>query len=320
MVHSCIIDGCKNRSNKEDCKGVKFFRLPLRNEELLETWLLLICRRRHEVTANTRICSDHFINGVKRSDSDVPQIFPWQKSMSVTSDTQLTPSAKIYHDHCYCLPHYQPSSYLTPITTSDTVCLHTPPPPPTTTTDIDTPTVMTTDASTITDSSHYSAISFQIELFIHNDEAINFYTGFENYQVLAAFFKFLGDDINHLQYVGSSSKSTTHAEARGTPRALSPLNEFFLVLCRLRCALLINDLSYRFGISQSTVSRMFTTWINFLYFKFKDINLWPSRQKINDYMPQSFKTSYPTTRCIIDATEIYIQMPSDPQAQQLTFS
>ena len=37
-------------------------------------------------------------------------------------------------------------------------------------------------------------------------------------------------------------------------------------------------------------------------------------------MPQSFKTSYPTTRCIIDATEIYIQMPLDPQAQQLTFS
>ena len=179
---------------------------------------------------------------------------------------------------------------------------------------------MTTDASTITDSSHYSAISFRIEFFIHNDEAINFYTGFENYQVLAAFFKFLGDDINHLQYVGSSSKSTTHAEACGAPRALSPLNEFFLVLCRLRCALLINNLSYCFGISQSTVSRIFTTWMNFLYLKFKDINLWPSRQKINDYMPQSFKTSYPTTRCIIDATEIYIQMPSDPQAQQLTFS
>ena len=29
---------------------------------------------------------------------------------------------------------------------------------------------------------------------------------------------------------------------------------------------------------------------------------------------------YPTTRCIIDATEIFIQTPSNPQAQQLTFS
>ena len=154
----------------------------------------------------------------------------------------------------------------------------------TTTTATDVPTVATTDASTITNSSLHFAISFRTELFVHNDEAINFYTGFENYQVLAAFFKFLGDAVNHLQYVGSSSKSTSHAEARGAPRALSPLNEFFLVLCRLRCALLINDLLYRFGISQSTVSQMFTTWTNFLYFKFKDINLWPSQQKINDYV------------------------------------
>ena len=37
-------------------------------------------------------------------------------------------------------------------------------------------------------------------------------------------------------------------------------------------------------------------------------------------MPQSLKKSYPTTKCIIDATEIFIEMPSDPQAQQLTFS
>ena len=95
---------------------------------------------------------------------------------------------------------------------------------------------------------------------------------------------------------------------------------FFLVLCRLRCALLINDLAYRFGVSPSTVSRVFTTWINFLYFKFRDISLWPSWQQVNDYMPPAFKESYPTTRCIIDATEIFIQMPSNPQAQQLTFS
>lgn len=37
-------------------------------------------------------------------------------------------------------------------------------------------------------------------------------------------------------------------------------------------------------------------------------------------MPQLFKEFYPSTRCIIDATEVFIQTPSDPQAQQLTFS
>ena len=37
-------------------------------------------------------------------------------------------------------------------------------------------------------------------------------------------------------------------------------------------------------------------------------------------MPKAFKDSYPTTHCIIDATEIFIQTPSNPQAQQLIYS
>ena len=37
-------------------------------------------------------------------------------------------------------------------------------------------------------------------------------------------------------------------------------------------------------------------------------------------MPQCFKENYPSTRCIIDATEIFIQQPSSPAAQQMTFS
>ena len=37
-------------------------------------------------------------------------------------------------------------------------------------------------------------------------------------------------------------------------------------------------------------------------------------------MPQLFKEFYPSTQCIIDTTEIFIQALSDPQAQQLTFS
>jgi hypothetical protein len=80
------------------------------------------------------------------------------------------------------------------------------------------------------------------------------------------------------------------------------------------------DLAFRFQISQSTVSRIIITWINFIYSKFKDISLWPCKQQVDDYMPQLFKEFYPTTRCIIDATELLIQTPSNPQAQQLTFS
>ena len=37
-------------------------------------------------------------------------------------------------------------------------------------------------------------------------------------------------------------------------------------------------------------------------------------------MPTCFRSTYPTTKCIIDATEIFIEMPANPSAQQLTFS
>ena len=37
-------------------------------------------------------------------------------------------------------------------------------------------------------------------------------------------------------------------------------------------------------------------------------------------MPQVFKNLYPTTRVVIDATEVFIQQPSLPELQQLTFS
>ncbi len=73
-------------------------------------------------------------------------------------------------------------------------------------------------------------------------------------------------------------------------------------------------------MSQSTVSRILVTWTNLLYVKFKELNIWPSREQVNKFMPHSFKDSYPSTRCIIDATEIFIQMPTSPDAQQLTYS
>lgn len=38
------------------------------------------------------------------------------------------------------------------------------------------------------------------------------------------------------------------------------------------------------------------------------------------HMPKCFREDYSSTRCIIDATEVFIQQPLSPVAQQLTFS
>ena len=95
---------------------------------------------------------------------------------------------------------------------------------------------------------------------------------------------------------------------------------FSLLYVGLRCNLLVADLAYRFQVSHSTISRIFTTWVNFLYDKFKEIAIWPSKSQVQSSMPTQFRQLYPNTRIIIDATEIFIQKPTEPSAQQLTFS
>ena len=132
---------------------------------------------------------------------------------------------------------------------------------------------------------------FSIECSFNDDAAIRFYTFFELYAQLMILFNFLGDSVNHLNYSGSSSDA--NYSRTKTRRALSPKNEFFLTLCRLRCNLMEDDLAYRFKISQPTVSRIFTTWVNFLYYKLKEIPIWPSREQVQLMMPEEFLCLYP---------------------------
>ena len=47
---------------------------------------------------------------------------------------------------------------------------------------------------------------------------------------------------------------------------------------------------------------------------------WPPRALIQSNMPNAFKEKYPLTRVVIDATEIFVEQPSLPELQQLTFS
>ena len=57
-----------------------------------------------------------------------------------------------------------------------------------------------------------------------------------------------------------------------------------------------------------------------MYQKFKEIPLWPSRAQVQQHMPDCFRAKYPSTRVIVDATEIRVVQPTDPAEQQMTFS
>jgi len=176
------------------------------------------------------------------------------------------------------------------------------------------PLVMYSDASTMTEEDTSQSIPLRIEQIQGDQKCLQFYTGFVSFQMLMVCFNFLGTAVSKLSY------GDHHKHTKGKPHKLTPLNEFFLMLCHLRLGLYEQDLAYRFQVSQATVSRICSTWINFCYCKFKELPIWPSQTVVDCNMPLPFQDLYPSTRCIIDATEIFIQKPQNPSAQQLTFS
>ena len=90
-------------------------------------------------------------------------------------------------------------------------------------------------------------------------------------------------------------------------------------MCRLRQGFPEDHLAQLFNESASTVSRIFITWVNFMFFKFGQINIWPSRKVINA-MPEPFKGRYKSIRVIVDCTEVRFQMPSSLQLNWELFS
>ena len=164
---------------------------------------------------------------------------------------------------------------------------------------------------------------FSIENLKNNDKLLRFYTGFENFELFGMVLDFLGREAaSHLDY-RNRERSATDSSTKikpGPERTLSVENEFFMVLCRLKVGLLEEDLAARFGVSQSLVSVIVNTWIKFMFFRFKELDIFPSREIVQLHKPECFSKKYKSTTIIIDATEIYIEKPNNPEAQQLTFS
>lgn len=168
---------------------------------------------------------------------------------------------------------------------------------------------------------------FSIDKVKHDNSAIMFYTGFPSYEVLISFFHYIEPKICKMQYwkgeiLLKESQSYQTDENRmkpGPSRKLNSIDEFFLVLMRLKAGLFVQDLSDRFGISITTVSRICITWVNFLYYELKDMFPFPSQELVRKNMPKEF-AQFPTTRIILDCTELFIERPSAMLAQSETWS
>ena len=148
---------------------------------------------------------------------------------------------------------------------------------------------------------------FAIEGMKNNSRMISFYTGFNNYDHFMLLFNILGPAAFDLNYKCS---------------LLSPQDQLFLTLIKLRQAAEDVELSMLFQVSELTASKIITTWINFLYYQLKELedDFWPSMKTIKQHMPIDFSKKFGNTRVILDATEQPIQKPSNVDAQSKTWS
>ena len=165
--------------------------------------------------------------------------------------------------------------------------------------------------------------TFTVDRFRGDDSSIKFYTGFPNWDTFDAVFKYLnpGNEGQNISYWVSKLNLNVSAAVyegeseelirkRGRSRSLRPIDEFFAVMCRLRQGFAEEHLAHLFQVSLSTISRIFITWINFMYLKLGQINIWLTRGEVNETMLEDFKQKYSSTRVIIDCTEVRCQLPS----------
>ena len=82
-----------------------------------------------------------------------------------------------------------------------------------------------------------------------------------------------------------------------------------MTLMKLRQANDDIELAMLFKVSESIVSRIVITWIHFLFFQLKELDIWPSKKIIEHTMPSDFQQQFPNTRVILDATEVPVEKP-----------
>lgn len=322
MVNFCACFGCSNRRDRN--KDKSFFRLPavishqgeqtrLLSERRRRQWLAAI--RREDIKLEnykyTRICSDHFLSG-KPSELYDDKNPDWVPSVNLGhNEMRCDPERyerakrreakrrKLNEEHEQNEEREQDQELDEEQDGSS---------------DHETGTSVQTDV-TLKDMAalelNISCFKSQIEemkkrslsqeCFEKSDMLVNFYTGLPNWEIFSLLFAFVNQDLM-------------------TKSSLTPFHQLLCTLMRLRLGLCLQDLAYRFGVHQSTISRSFSYIIDVLYVKLQPLIIWPEREILLSTMPMCFRKHCPSCTVIIDCFEIFLDRPTNLLARAQTYS
>lgn len=145
----------------------------------------------------------------------------------------------------------------------------------------------------------------------HVKNNFKYYTGFV-YEQFRHIYSFLVSGDDELPF--------TYTKASSCWRTIKVEDQLLLTMIKLRLNFDHKHLSNLFLISQQDSSLIFTNWINFMFFKFGSVPIWPHRDVIMEKMPSKFKAEFKKCMVVLDGTEIKIQRPSSLTSQSQCYS
>ena len=93
-----------------------------------------------------------------------------------------------------------------------------------------------------------------------------------------------------------------------------------MTLMRIRLGLLVQDLAFRFTVSEGLISQVFITWVRLISKELSWLITWPDRTLVRRNLPTMFRKYYPKCRAIIDCSEIFIQTPTSLDVAAMCWS
>ena len=106
-----------------------------------------------------------------------------------------------------------------------------------------------------------------------------------------------------LRPYGSTFRQTDERRTSIARKSLDPETELFLSLTILRRGFNQQDLAFRLGISQSSVSRIWSTWLHLVYQHLCQVPVWLPKKVIQDNMPSAITEHVPIFRAVFDCTK-----------------
>ncbi|XP_013875198.1 uncharacterized protein LOC106525482 [Austrofundulus limnaeus] len=322
----CCVPLCSVTSRYN--KVLSFFSFPA-NEELRRQWILAVRRENLTIKGHTRVCSRHFKpedigHGMGRrrlKKGAVPALFEWnnfslplprpgvwermqrpppledseKEENTAACTARITPALK---DHDY-VDAPEPAVVDLVLEANET---------------------LREELRQLQEQVESLTVRqrFGIYRFAASDKDIRFFTRFASYECLMRFWTMIEPSLPSMVSVHQGQRGTA-LDSTPTTRSLLPIDEFFMFLNYLALGSKQRDLADRYGVHQSTVSRIITTWSNFLFTVLGSIRIWIPEEQIQKNLPADFK-DYPDTTVILDCTELRCQCPSSPLLQSEVFS